>query len=101
MFLEYFKDQKPIAMKPTNRSPSTILISMKLELPLTTNLSIPKSFNISMIIPAAPHTKNVMAEERLSLYLSSLFSYILAECIRSSLPSASLLPSSFIFEILL
>ena len=56
-------------MKPTNRSPSTILISMKLELPLTTNLSIPKSFNISMIIPAAPHTKNVMAEDEAEIII--------------------------------
>ena len=57
MFLEYFKDQKPIAIKPIKSNPRTILISMKLELPFTTSLRIPISLSISIIIPAAPHTK--------------------------------------------
>ena len=54
IFLEYFKDQKPIAINPTNKRPRTTFTSMKLELPFVTNFNIPMSLRIRIIIPAAP-----------------------------------------------
>ena len=89
IFLEYFKDQKPIAINPTNKRPRTTFTSMKLELPFVTNFNIPMSLRIRIIIPAAPHTKKVIADDKLSLYLSSVDSYRLPECCKSSMPSSS------------
>lgn len=60
IFLEYFNDQKPIAINPTNKRPRTTFTSMKLELPFVTNFNIPMSLRIRIIIPAAPHAKKLL-----------------------------------------
>ena len=75
ILLEYFKDHMPIAINPINNTPSTIFMNINDDESLVMNFIIPTSFKIISMIPIPPHIKNVIAEERLSLYLSVLFSY--------------------------
>ena len=62
-------------MNPTNNRPSTMLINMNDGESLVTILIIPASLRIIRIMPMPPHIKNVIAEDKLSLYLSVLLSY--------------------------
>ena len=89
ILLEYFKDQTPIAMNPTNNRPRTMLIKRNEGASLVTILMIPISLRIIRMIPIPPHTKNVMAEDKLSLYLSVLLSYRLPPVRRESFPLLS------------
>ena len=76
-------------MNPINNRPRTILIKRNEGASLVTILMIPISLRIIRMIPIPPHTKNVIAEDKLSLYLSVLLSYRFPPVRRESFPLLS------------